>query len=148
MAENQQLDILNILRGITTYTISDCKDQFTQTILTLENMERFDIRAISVKRLQNLIESIQDGETRLYYYASNYHVLGSQLLDRKERLVVPLEKMFEICLQIHQDTGYQNRTLMEQEGKTRYSNLTRTIMDGFLAITSNCAEYQTIINPR
>ena len=54
---------------------------------------------------------------------------------------MPLEDMFDTCMEIHKDTGYGCRPSMEKEGRKRYSNITRIMISKFLDFTKNCQEY-------
>jgi hypothetical protein len=57
-----------------------------------------------------------------------------------QRLVIAAEDMFDICLKIHKNVGYQGRQGMEKEAKKFYYNVTRPIIELFLQYSS---EYQT-----
>ena len=129
-------------QGIETLFISECREKFLENIQQLENPARFEKRAISKRRLQEWINLIDNRETnQYYYYVQHFFITQSELFDIEGRKVVPLEEMFDTCIEIHKEIGYQGRNGMETEVKKMFSNITREMVTRFLMFTNNCQEY-------
>ena len=137
---------------IETEFIFKCKEKFQDYIRSFETKthpDGFEKRAISQTRLNDWIKSINKGTSnQCYYYDKKYAVLNSRLLDSNGRLVLPLEEMFDKCMEVHKKTGYKCRTKIEEEAKQKYSNITRDIIETFIFFTKNCKEYISMTNSR
>jgi len=121
-------------------------------VATNKKKKSKQIKLLTKNEIDEMIRTLSTPSTeqKYYYLKKHYRLTETEppclvKLDEPgkylvQRLVIAAEDMFDICMKIHKNVGYQGRQGMEKEAKKFYYNVSRPIIELFLQYS---AEYQT-----